>query len=365
MLAHAAALAGLAFRRALTRELVLAIVVLLVLWPFVLPDAHRASPVLDANAALLAARREATWFGLAFLLLPVFLYRAAATGRHWNDGDREWLGARPVAPYSIVLGAWFGLWFAGALLAVVVTLWAEQAAKRGGLTHRMVRAVPCLGTTLVGSDERRSWEVEDPGGALRHGRSLRLALATAPGAGPTARVRLTCERTSPTSPTSPTPERSAVEAIVAGRTSFDLALPSGDGGVRLTLEKLGAGCTIVLQPNALRLVEPAAGPSAGARAALGRALLFLGAWTALALGFGTWMSTGTATALLLALLLPSGVATAFGELWPAAGMPGAVSNLGEGLVPAALPAGALVGVLAAAGIGLVLARFGLEREPRP
>ncbi len=346
----------LAVRRVLTPALFVIAVPLACLFAFGGGPSDLALVGPTSAERLAATRRADAWTGLGLCALPAALFASAAFGRRWRAGDRLWLGTRPLSRAAIATSAWLGSWAGAAALAAGVALVAEVAAGEAASAPRVLRQVPAPRALLVEGDERAAWSVSDPAGELAPGRLLRLTLATAPGSGPAARVRFRCARGD---------QSSESEALVHGRMTIDVALPrAASEDVVLTLERLGPGCAVILSPDSLALLDPSANARRASAELFLRAALFLGAWTALAQGFGAWMRPSAALALALALALPAwslGRATPF---LPGCDLPTALGEASMGLVPRALAlAPALAGLALFACAGLLLATRGLDASP--
>lgn len=342
-------LAARAARRVLARAAPPFALVALVLLagPRAAPDV----PGERAQAAVAAARREVAWSALLLLVLPVAAHAAAGAGARWRGCERDWLGALPVPRAGVALAE-----LAGALVAALALLGATAAAAeragRGAGGARLVRGLAAPRAVLAGEDERVAWTVD--GGALAGGDRLRLVLATAPGSGPSAPVALSLSRGG---------ARARTEAVAFGRATVEAPLPAGgDGPLELALERRGPGCTVVLAPGALALVDGSAPARAASLGVLARAAPLAAAALALAAGLGAWMGSGVAAGLALALLLPA-LAAGRGAPWlPGSDLLLALAEAGDGLAPPPLALGpALLGAAAAVALGTALAARGLDR----
>jgi hypothetical protein len=350
-----ASLALLALRRVSPRGRRVAGAALTLLWLASGGAGIGATGVLDEQP-LRAARRSTAWIVFGCLFVPILFHAAADTGRRWAAGDRDWIGARAVSHACFAASTWLGLWLFGALAAAAVAGLGELAAGGDGPSARRLASLSAPSAILVTADARAAWVLEDGAGALRPGRRLQAELLATPGAGPTAPVAFTCRRRSGG-------ETSRVEGIVSGRTRLELPLPEGGGDVELVLERRGPGCGVAILADSLALFEPVPSERAGSLALLLRVLVWLGAWSAVALGLGAWMRPMAAAALTLALQLPTWSADADGaaRLFPGVRLGRALDLVGAGRVPVAPGATELLGLVLLAALGCALAVSGLAR----
>lgn len=354
-------LALLALRRLLSRTFLLAALALAALWTLQSFEVREATQAAD-EALLRATRRESTWLIFALCLLPTCFWAAARVGERWFDGDRDWIGARAITHARFLFSTWCGLWLAAALVCLAIGVGSELAAGGSGASARELATLDSPTLLLLEDEARGSWVLDEREGVLREGRELRLELRATPGAGPTARVRLSGRRVS-------SAKRTSMEAIVSGRTRVVLELPPGAGPLELELEKLGPGCGVLVLPGALDLFEPIASERSGSVALVVRVLAWLGAWLAVALALGTWMRAATATVLTLALQLPlwslasspSRVREVAAHLLPGLGLPRALALVGDGLAPALPSHTILLGLALLTGGALWSAGRGLRR----
>ncbi len=293
-------------------------------------------------------RRETTWTALALVALPLALHAAASLGRRWRLGDRAWLGSRAVSRGTVALSAWLGTWIGAIALFGGIALLAEVGREDGGARRRL-RALESPRAALVEPGARTAWSAGELGDG--EGLLLHLALGTAPGSGPTATIRATCTRGA---------ESSTAEALVFGRSSIEVEVPRGHGEVRIEVAKPGPGCTVVLAPGALSLHVAEDRAGLASFELFLRWVLFVGAWTALAMGIGAWMRASVATALALAAALPV-LGAGRGAAWlPGADLATALAEAGDGLIPPHAPVIALFGFAVLALSGIALAARGLD-----
>ncbi len=357
-----AGLVALSIRRLISPPFLFASFALAALW--LLQDHGIQGATETADVALLrATRRASTWFSFALFLIPPCIFNAARLGERWSRSDRDWIGARALSRFGFAFSTWLGIWFASSLVVLAIGVLAEFTADGDGMSSRQLRQLACPTVRLQESDARTTWTLDDPRGELRTNRELRLALYATPGDGPTARVRFSSRRLETDTATS-------TETIVSGRTRVQLGLPPGGGALEFTLEKLGAGCGVVALPDSLTLFEPTDSERAASLALFTHGILWLGAWSALALGLGMWMRAFTATLLTLALQLPlwsfavsstSLVQPALLKLIPGLELPSAFTLLGDGLA-LSLPAHTtFFGFSLLCALGFALAVTGMRR----
>ncbi|MFT5285009.1 MAG: hypothetical protein ACI8TQ_001170 [Planctomycetota bacterium] len=357
-------LVALAFRRVFSTTFVVGFTVIAMLWQF--ENSELVNTTDFANETVIRGlRRESAWSFMALLVLPACLFAAARAGERWRLRDRDWIGSRAVSKLAFAASTYLGISLGGALLAATIGLVVELSAGGDGTALRRVQSLPVPVMNLIESGEQARFRIDESEEVNLAGRSIRLELRATPGAGPTAKVRLACRRSSADSQTE-------IEAIVSGRTSIGFELPSGVGGLDFTLTKVGAGCGVVALSGSLVLFESVASERVGSWTILVRVLLWMCAWIALALGLGSWMSAITATVLCLALQLPAwnsvnafdvAQATALSSYIPGADLVQSLKLLGDGLVPAHALPHSLLGLAIFVVVGLALAVAGQKRGP--
>src|SRR5204862_3087521 len=126
-------------------------------------------------------------------------------------------------------------------------------------------------------------------------------------------------------------ELRTTRARVSGRRALELEAPAGPLALELT--RVGEGAVLVLPPQALELLVPAASDRLAALELALRALLLILPACALAAGFAGWMRASLAAPCVLALALAPWC-TGRGEgVAPAGDLLRVWDELARGLVP--------------------------------
>jgi hypothetical protein len=340
-------LSTLALRRTLPAWLLVALVGLLLLAARSGGGAPLLQPDERALAGLRALARQNVW-SVLFVLAPLLFVRAARLGA---PAANAWLAPAPSSRGAIALALALGCLLACAAATGVTALVSEAATAGAGRAWRRARTLENPPAVLLDTEPRVRWSVPRPAAGQR----LRLATTVAVGSGPAVTARFTVRAGALSS---------AVEARVPGRMALELEAPEGAGDVlELELERIGTGALLVLPPRALELLTPVASERLTALALGARAFVFLATGCTLALGLASRMRASLAAGLVLALALLSWTRARAARFVPAADLPRAWRELGEGLVPEWAPPSELVGALALFALGLALfARAPLARE---
>ncbi len=340
-----AELTKLAFRRTLPPGVVLfALAALLVAgtasWA---PTAGALEELIDEELAR-ALTRQGVWVAALVLLIPVLVFRAAASVAGWRRGEVDWMASSPTARHTLLLSTWAGTVAAGALVVGACGIVAEVAAGSGAETVRLKERTNVPRVVLVEEDALEHWTVNAP----RVGEArLRVYLVAG---GPGAEVRLALERDGG--------GRSEVTRRIAGRTELRAALPDGEGPVRVSLGRVGAGAIVALDPRGLDLLVPARHEWLASSQLFVGTWLALCAWLALALGFGAWVSGPIAATAVVAVTALTWSRATPGLPW--SGLPEALALVGERIVPPTRPPAAEALTLLVIATGLLLGRVGLR-----
>jgi hypothetical protein len=330
------ALSRLALRRTLPAWLLAGFLALLLL----AARGPAGPPLLDADesagAGLRALARQNVW-SVLLVLAPLLFLQAARLG---TPAACAWLAPTPGRRVLLALALASGSALACTAVTALSAAVSEAATEGAGPAWRRARELESPPTLLLDDSPSVRWSVP----ACAPGKRLRLWTTVAPGSGPAVTARFTARAGGITR---------EVERRIAGRRALEVEPPStADGTLELQLERVGPGALLVLPPHGLELLEPVGSERLTALSFGSRALLFLAAGSALALGLASRMRASLAAALVLALALLSWTSAGAAWLVPGADFPRAWQELGAGLVPAWAPSPTLAGTLVFVALGL-------------
>lgn len=327
------------------------------LWPAILMGGLAVGWVLwsgsaNAGSALAAwshapgVLRYAIWMTGLLVAGPLLIGQAAALGHRLGGADAAWCASRPASRLAVLASSWAGAALAGWVWILLLAATAELGAGPQERDALQPVGMAELSPIAASGSDVVSWEVDAP--LSDDATVLRLPVGLIATGGPSARIRVRLTRAQGG-------ESIERELLVATTRPVEVGLPSGEGPLRLELERLGDGA-LVLVP-AQRAQWWRAMESAGSASLLltGMGLLISQALLALALALGVWMRPAAATALVLAV----GVALWFSS-GPIGGWGAVMEHVAGGDVPGSpslLGAGvALMGTI----IGMALAWSGLR-----
>ena len=281
--------------------------------PFVRLEARRAllratlpAMILGAIAAWTpesadpspGAARHRIWMIGLLVLLPLATGLAADRMTRVRRGEGEWLSSRPVSPFAVITASWFGTWLAAcvgllALIAFATYTTPENKVPflmRQGENPNMVR-IPAGATESV---QLAGYE---------YGVSVRVRVVPILGGGsPTTSCEVTATRGG---------HSISGQARVVSRTWVETYLPGETGPLVLTIKNTGAGDLAWMGGASIELWGVTGLASFVSWDIAERAALLLAAALALAAGLGAWVTTGSATGVVLCLLLVTTQGPAF------------------------------------------------------
>lgn len=348
------ALARLAFARSLPLAVV-------VLGAAVLAIAALADwrPPSEWNVAELARAdahaREGVWIAGLVVLGPWLVYASAATVSRWREGDVDWLAQAPLSRWNIVFSTWLGYATACACVVAVTALAAECAARERQPSWRVIGQADAPRGALVGAIDRLSWSVDAPSG-LPEGARMRVGVTVFGGA-PAASLSLSATRRASDGATT----RTRIERRVTASSALDVDVPRGDGTLEVELAREGAGAIVALDGTGVAWLAPLDSSAWISFDIAAAAWLALATLSALALGFGAWLSSAIAATLVATLAL----ATWLFDLpqlaaWlPWTPLSRAIELAGQGLGCAAVGPRELIAGLACVAAAIALARVDL------
>jgi hypothetical protein len=383
----------------------------------------------SAEAATLASGlvRQGVWGGVTVAILPFLVMRAARTIGAWRAGEVEWLASRAASRSTILWGTWAGHCAAAWFILIAAGVVAEFRAGRSGPSLELSGRIGDEGSGWIEGRHAFVWRARDPGAVAREGSRARFELALGSSSGAGGRVILSARRTSDraTEQASPraddrdgehtddrrgtlsnkhsgahsadrnetltdardgtltearngrltekgdgtaTVERddTRVEKRIGTRSDIEIELPRGPGDIEFALACGSEGERVFLLSQRGELWIPVESGRSASSALLARDAASVAVWLALAIGFGGWMSAASATALILALMIPAWMSVEPSAVWPGGDLFGALAIVGGGRVPSAIDARSIAcaALLVVAGIGL--ARWSIvqwRREP--
>ena len=356
---------GLAARRVWSRAtLVSSAALLAVLWFLALAPTSELDRTLDRAGSAHPSEFADRLLLAACLCVPLAVWPAAQSFRHWRRGEIDWLASAAASPWKWLTTCWAGTGGAAcALIAFALLLTAAGPGATQPVRERLQRCT-CPAVVLGGTNPRWSVALQLEPRAEQPGARLWIpvrSVGAAPAATLFARARRQGAR--PGAPESLATESS--QRVFAAR-HLELELPSGQGPVLLDLWVAGGQALVFLERDALLVTAGAGLPAwcASARLSFGVLVLVLAA-TALALGLGAWLRPATALCGVLALAL---AAELLARSWPALSMwlPWTATgeqwrSLRSGLYLAGWPMRALASTAACVVVGLAL---GCCRAPR-
>jgi hypothetical protein len=310
----------------------------------------------DRSAALArGSAREGVWSIAVLAILPLVLARAARVIGNWRAGEGDWLGSRAAGRGSILFATWLGTWIGGGILLAAVFLAVEASAgsfaARGPTLRRAGEiALPRMG--WITSDAPARWIAGAGESAWPEGSRARIELAFGTGTGAGTEATLRARRG--------TEERAASARFVA-HGSVEVELPPGDGALAFEIACERAGSRAFVASDAMEVWEPGPRESAAGLAILARLALALATWTALAMGFGAWLSAPSAALAIAAAWIPAWLAERSPAWLPAADLWDALATAGSGRVPRAIDPAAVASSAILVAIGLALGHAGLRR----
>ncbi len=278
-----------------------------------------ASSAASSDSAGAALARQGVWTVLLLAATCALVPRTAALAERFSTQEFGWVGAQPESRtrwYFAALGGALAAALGASLLGFVL---AESSARFDGPALREVALAAVPERAVLDGRAPARWSVDAPAGETLRVELLFVAIE------PTAEIEWRAERGG---------EVRSVRATLARPQALELAVPPGDGPVRLTLERTGGGGLALLSGERLqRLVATGSYRGASLTIAL-HALLAWACWLGLALGLAPWLGARLASAASLVAPLAA---------W----------SLGDELAADATPAGALVRALDVCGRGLV------------
>tara|TARA_R110002096_G_scaffold124407_5_gene269097 strand:+ start:2043 stop:3059 length:1017 start_codon:yes stop_codon:yes gene_type:complete len=287
------------------------------------------------------AARHRIWMIGLLVLLPLAIGLAADRMTRIRRGEGEWLSSRPVAPLAVIFASWFGTWLAACaalVLLVVLTTTATTERKvpvliRQGVNAHMIR-IP------AGATEQAQLA------GYEQGTSVRVRVGPILGGdSPTT----TCAVSVTRGGTTATHE----ERLVA-RTWVEAPIPGGDDVPVLTITNTGVGDLAWMDGTSIELYGVDGLASAVSMDLALRAAMLLAAALALAAGLGAWVTTGSATGVVLCLLLMTTQSPAFDVF----GLSAAFESAAQERLPRDLGVPPYVIALALTLLGLALGRLG-------
>ncbi len=248
----------------------------------------------------------------ACLCVPLALWPAAQTFRHWRRGECDWLAGVVASPWKVLATWWAGTGAAAcALIALAVLIASVGPGATAPVRERLqqfTHPFVLLGGTQLHWSTTLSLEPRaDQAGAVLgiHPRSI--------GAAPAATLFARARRQAAVPKAANALESQASQRVFAAR-HLELELPSGQGPLELELWIDGGDALISIDRDSLLLASGASEPAwrAATRWTLGLSAVVLAA-TALALGLGAWLRPATGLCAVLAMALAAELAT---RRWP-------------------------------------------------
>lgn len=307
----------------------------------------------DARGIERGFLRQSVWGGMALFLIPVLVLHAAGFRRR-RDSDAGWFACRALPHAGYSLSSWCGTALAGCALFAGVALATELRAASGapppsGQTSlRLSAHLRGLAPTLL-EENAHSWRIDDPGDAAPPGSRLRVELTPVAGRGPTAEVELRAARFVQGAENA---VRSA-RTRVSGRAAIEVELPPGPGQIVFRLSRLEGANLAVLAEDGLELWTPSSSERWASFELWLRCCTVVIAWTAIAMGIATWLSTPTAVLLVLFLASMSLLSGDWPAWWPGSDLGRALAITAEGRVPRALRGDQLAGLVACVALGWI------------
>lgn len=299
--------------------------------------------------------RSGTWLALCVCVAPILVHRAAGTIGAWRTRDADWLAPRALGRASILVSTWLGIAAPCIALAVVIAALVELRVDGAGPTLRAAGSLPGPAPGWIDSGSPRSWRIDAARVTAQDGARVSLELGLGAGAGPTAHVHFHGTRGS---------EASSARVAIGTRGEVELVLPRGQGDVELALTITDPDARALVLSDTLELWLPVPSERTSSFALATRLALALLAWTALALGFGAWLSAPTATGLVAALWIALWLADGAPSWIPGADGFDALATIGRGRAPAQPAWRELAATFACVAVGLGLARAGIHHWRR-
>lgn len=308
----------------------------------------------DAEGVRRALSVQTFWSASLWLLLPVVLAHAAGLPTRWRTRERDWIASRPHALRKLVpsatLGSLVGVFLWLGLVGAVAEFGAGAPAESDSWERIERAAGPPRG--LVGEDGIR-WtnSLARREGPLR----ARVHLVLAPGDSPFATVRWTATSGG---------EEALLEQVVTSRGSLDMDLPPSSETLDFELTRVGSGARLLIRDSTIEFFAPASSARmASVRVLEHVALLILAAFS-LAIGIGSFLSTGATFTVVAGTWLTIWMAENPLSVLPGTELPRILAELHEGLVPQAPPVEQIVGTLACVLLSALLAGLAIRFEER-
>ncbi|MFN0242254.1 MAG: hypothetical protein ACKVWV_05120 [Planctomycetota bacterium] len=299
--------------------------------------------------------RSGTWLALCAGVAPILVHRAAGTIGAWRTRDADWLAPRALGRASILVSTWLGIAVPCIALAVAIAALVELRVDGAGPTLRAAGSLPGPAPGWIDGGSPRAWRIDSARVPAQDGARVSLELGLGAGAGPAAHIDLRCTRGS---------ETSSARVAIGTRGRVELVLPRGHGDLEFALAITDPDARALVLSDALELWLPIPSERAASLALAARLALALLAWTALALGFGAWLSAPTATGLVAALWIALWLADGAPAWIPGADAFDALATIGRGRAPTQPALREIAATIACVAVGLGLARAGLHHWRR-
>lgn len=305
-----------------------------------------------AVALARASAREGVLSIAILAVVPLLALRAARIVADWRKGEGDWLGSRSASRWTVLASTWLGTWAGGAALIAVACLAIELGIGSNGSTLRRAGEIALPPAAWITSEAPSAWTAREDESRWPEGSRARVELGFGAGSGASAEIRFRARRGEGA-------ERLS-SARIAARGSVEVEIPAGSGPLELEIACARAGARAFVVSDVVEVWEPGASEASASLEILVRVALALLAWSALAIGFGAWVSPPTAALALFAAWIPAFLADRPPAWMPAADLWSALEIAGAGRVPHAIAPGSIAVAIALAAIGLRIGAAGLR-----
>lgn len=273
----------------------------------------------DVNAGLV---RQGVW-SLALLVgVPWFALRTARLVQDWKSGEGAWMAGTHVTRARWALWTVLGAAAAFSLWVLPFAALAEYRGDGDGVRERWLASTPVTDALWFRAAEPRVFELEAPEGADRM--HLRFLLAAPGDGGPEASLGLRLARASAPA--------SAVEGHhrIGDGARATLALPTGNGALILSVERIGTGAVVALEGPEVAWFSSDGDGWTSAWSIARHACLGAAVSIAIALATAAWCSAATAGLAALALPVIAAASDSSSPWLPWTGARDALARAGDG-----------------------------------